>query len=142
MRKENWLFAWKAVLALILVACALSLTGCATSVSPAARLPVQFATMKVIESSDRITAEGVLRYVDLARSVVDRDVVAVADVVLRELDAEGLSPADKLLAQAIILEIQARLQDTGTGDSTLSLLEVLSWVEAAARLSQVGSPGE
>lgn len=123
------------------------LIGCAAGSamsgnSGMAMIAVQYATAKTIESSDTITADGVLRYVELARGLVDDDAVLdpakIADEILRAVDSESLSPSDRVLVQALVLQIQAQFTELDLLDPStrVTLLVVLDWIEQAARLSQ------
>jgi hypothetical protein len=121
----------------------LPLASCvSTPSSPLAQIAVQYATAKTIEQSDTITPAGVIRYVGIARGLLDDDVVLdpakIADGILQALDAEQLSPADRVLAQALVLQIQAQFNELNLLDpaTRVTLLAVLDWIELAARMSQ------
>lgn len=110
--------------------------------SAMAQIAVQYATAKVIEQSDAITPEGVIAYVELARTIAGDDVALdpakIAEQILQALDAQALSPADRVLASALVMQIQAQFTELDLLDPTtrVTLLAVLDWIEQAARLSQ------
>lgn len=113
--------------------------GCAgISELSTARLPIQYATIKVIQDSEGITSSGVVRYVSHARALIDRDVQINAKYISAEivdaLQSEELSPADQFLAEQLILQIEIQLEDLNLLDNSvrLSLLDILDWVEEAA----------
>lgn len=132
---------------LLILACltiASMLTSCATPEknNGLAQIATQYATLKVLEEANDITPNGVIRYVETARALVDQDTAIdptrIAAELLRALDAEDLSPADRILAQALVLQIQAQFQELDLMDpaTRLSLLTVLGWIEQAARMMQ------
>lgn len=127
----------------LLLAATLVVAGCnSLTEQDRMRLPTQYATMKVIEQSDDITAEGVLRYTELARTIVARDVQINAQDLVQEileaLDAEKLSPSDRFLVVSLVqqIEIEAQSLNLIQPDTRLSLLEVIDWIEQAARMAQ------
>jgi hypothetical protein len=105
------------------------------------RLPIQYATLKIIEQSDDITADGVLRYVyrarELANLAVEINVQAIVKELMAELLDEKLSPADQFLVQALIQQIDYEITNLRLvrPESTLTILDVLVWVEQAAIMS-------
>lgn len=132
---------------LLILACltiTTTLVSCSTTApnTGLAQIAVQYATAKTLEQSDDITPDGVIRYVETARALVDQDTAIdptrIAAELLRALDAEDLSPADRILAQALVLQIQAQFQELDLMDpaTRLSLLTVLGWIEQAARMMQ------
>lgn len=121
----------------------LILTGCgvlATVAEDRNQLAVQYATLKVMES-DRVDGERIVELVSDAREYVSAGesvaISALADAARERLAESGLSPADKILIDAILTRAQERLQ-TEIGDGLLSgeqrlqLLTVLGWIEGAA----------
>lgn len=127
----------------LLLAATLVVAGCnSLTEQDRMRLPTQYATMKVIEQSDDITAEGVLRYTELARMIVASDVEinaqALVQEILEALDAEKLSPSDRFLVVSLVqqIEIEAQSLNLIQPDTRLSLLEVIGWIEQAARMAQ------
>lgn len=133
----------KRIKSLAIVAAVAMLAACGSlTEQDRMRLPTQYATMKVIEQSDDITAEGVLRYTELARMIVARDVQINAQSLVQEileaLDAEKLSPSDRFLVVSLVqqIEIEAQSLNLIQPDTRLSLLEVIDWIEQAARMAQ------
>jgi hypothetical protein len=130
-------------LACLLLTFSLLLASCATRPdnSGLARIAVQFGTLKAIEQSESINAEGVLRYTAFARGLVENDVVLdpakIATEILNAIDTENLSPSDRLLAQTLVLQIQVQFEELDLLDPStrVTLLSVLEWIEQAARLS-------
>lgn len=128
---------------LVTVILALALTGCSvlsTVAEDRNQLAVQYATLKVMES-DSVDGDRLVELVTQAREYVDTgESVAVSTLAAaaRERLAEsGLSPADKILIDAILTRAQARLEaEIGegllTGEQRVQLLTVLGWIEAAA----------
>lgn len=130
------------LMAISLLAVVFGLVGCATpSQTGLAQIATQYAVAKTIEESDTITSDGVIRYVELARDLIDQDVVLdpakVADSILNELEGTHLSPADRVLAVALVMQIQAQFEELDLLDppTRVTLLQVLGWIEQAARLS-------
>ncbi len=127
-----------------------ALTGCKPSEQLAARVAVQYSVGKYIEKqSPAERAERVAQIiatVDLVSSMAENEVVTIdglrAYVALRL--ADKLSPADRLLAGAIIdaaaLELKSRVGDGALKpDQLVKVREVLSWVAEAA--SAYAPPG-
>jgi hypothetical protein len=129
---------------LLAVMAAVALAGCsllATVSEDRNQLAVQYATLKVLERAD-VDAARVIELVDRAEQYVEAGTeVAVATLVdaARERLAESsLSPADRMLVEAILGRAQERLEaEVGdgllAGEQRLQLLTVLGWIEDAAR---------
>lgn len=135
-------FSLNAVVLVLMVALLLLMVSCAgLTEADRARLPIQYGTMKVIGQSDAVTADGVIRYTTLARELIDRDVsintTALASEIVQALGAERLSPTDLFLVTALVQQIEVEMQSLNLiqPDVRLSLLEVLGWIEQAARMS-------
>lgn len=128
----------------LVITLALFLTGCASiqSGNVAAKLAVQVATMKVIESDDDRTAKAarIVSAVEQARVWLDVDGVTLADLkvaALRRLQERNLDPSDMLLASALVDIVAAEL-DVRIGQGALSpeqkvtVNTFLGWVAEAA----------
>lgn len=128
---------------LMSVILALSLMGCSvlsTVSEDRNQLAVQYATLKVMES-DSVSGDRIAGLVADAREYVSAGesvaVSALASAARERLNESGLSPADKILIDAILTRAQARLEaEIGEGllseDQRLQLLTVLEWIESAA----------
>ncbi len=131
----------KLLLAVVFAAVA---SGCATfrDNQPAARLAVTYATLKVIEGGDDqvARAQKILDIANDAKHFLDGDAVtlsALEQAVRDRLAAEELSPADRLLADALVLTIAAELRERiGQGalgaEQRVTVSTVLDWVTQAA----------
>lgn len=133
------------LLASILV---LFLIGCTTTdidlSGTKAKLPIQYATLKLIETSDSISAQDVIDRVQNVREFVGEDqVIDVSDLVnevIQHVDWGSLDAADKLLVQTVIDVAAEQLSDAGVlvNDAgqpittLVQLMTVLDWVEQAA----------
>lgn len=128
---------------LMSVILALSLMGCSvlsTVSEDRNQIAVQYATLKVMES-DSVDGSRIVELVTDAREYVRAGesvaVSALASAARERLAESGLSPADKILIDAILARAQARLEaEIGEGllseDQRLQLLTVLEWIESAA----------
>lgn len=128
---------------LMSVILALSLMGCSvlsTVSEDRNQIAVQYATLKAMES-DSVDGNRVVELVTQAREYVSAGesvaVSALASAARERLSESGLSPADKILIDAILTRAQARLEaEIGEGllseDQRLQLLTVLEWIESAA----------
>jgi len=123
---------------------AVAVTGCsllATVSEDRNQLAVQYATLKIIERPD-VDAGRVVELVEKARAYVEDGasvtVSALASAARDRLRDSSLSPADRILIDAILTRAQERLEsEIGGGvlaeDQRLQLLTVLDWIEGAAR---------
>lgn len=127
---------------LVLLLCVLVLTSCNTVErlgDRRAMLPVQYATLKLIEGSD-ITAEGVAAHVERVRTVIsDNPSVSLSMLAQDARQAAliaGLDPADQLLLNYLLGLVEVSLEDLNLLDEAqrLNALTVLDWVEQAALL--------
>jgi uncharacterized lipoprotein YajG len=123
----------------------LLLVGCSSN--PTAReealigLTVQYATAKYIEERPE-SRERIVSVATAAKGIVDGDasvtLLVLQEFVGGELDKAGLSPADRVLANALVSLIVAELQaKVGEGllepDQRLRVAKILDLVIAAAR---------
>lgn len=120
-----------------------ALTACKPQEALAARVAVQYAVGKYVEKQSPATkAETVRRIistVELVSSMAENESVTIDSLrayVATRL-GEKLSPADRLLAGAIIdaaaVELKARVGDgVLKPDQLVKVREVLSWVAEAA----------
>lgn len=131
--------------ALILMCLMLVMTGCAAVDVTAAgsRVPVQFATLKVIESSDSITAQDVLNHTIRVRQVVTSDVdlnitALVADAIAR-VGLEQFDASDRLLLQMLFYNIEQAVADVRPDmpldEQRVRLMTLLNWIDSAARMA-------
>lgn len=134
---------------------AIALAGCSTLGDGdtrndlAAAIAIKYATLKVIEQADEPTAKA-SRVIDIAsqaRQMVDSGTVTLIpalELAVRErIDWQDLSPADTLLADALItavrMELEARVEGGSlSGESVLALAVVLDNIVEAARLYAAG----
>lgn len=133
---------------LIVVLFALLMTGCATLQNGdyRAQLPVQYATMKLIEESDSINSEGVIAAVNRTRSLMEVDAELelgfLADNVRSSIDWQSLAPSDRLLINALISEIEAALdrrydiEGQLPEDAKIRLSTLLDYIEEAAHMTR------
>lgn len=133
------------MIAALLISAAVLMGGCSvlsTVAEDRNQLAVQYATMKVMESQD-VTGERVSELVAQAREYVDDGasitVSALAEAARERLAESSLSPADKILIDAILTRAQARLEaEIGEGllddNQRLKLLTVLGWIDSAATI--------
>lgn len=130
------------------LAVTLALAGCAGTDNEnreaVGRLAVQYATIKVIERSDTITAEDVVAHVERVRALVDEDAeVSLADLrgeLLSHIDMDGLDAADRLLVMTLLDQVELTLADEievgGLDeDAKARVAEVLGWVVRAAAMA-------
>lgn len=125
-----------------LLAVALMLSGCAAfdSGSSSQRLVIQYATLKFIEQADNPVerADKVREVVADLKTFLSDNTAALDQLetmVMARADLKGLSPADRLLAQALIHNVVQDLTDrVGRGtldaDAAYQVNTVLNWVLA------------
>lgn len=125
----------------LLLTLAFTLSACSTlqSNDTTTKLAVQYGTMKIIEQSDAVTADGVLRAVSKAREAANEEVriIDVRERVLAAIDIQDFSPADQLLITTLVDQVQAELAMSVTNgllseDDMVRLETLLGWVEDAA----------
>lgn len=124
-----------------------ALAGCtAIEQSPTtAKLATQYATLKIIgQGPDQGARKTKIRNIAQdAKRFLDHDAVTLPGLhaaVMERVDMESLSPADRMLANALIgavvTELEARLGN-GPGmippDDLYQIAEVLDWVIEAAQ---------
>lgn len=129
---------------LTLFAVVLLLAGCASlqDNQPTARLTVQYATLKVIDND----VEKRDRVVEIAERTLDRlddtpeaTVSALVREVRDQVPWSKLDSADKILIDALLTELEARLIERfGDGvlseEARLGAATVAEWVISAARM--------
>lgn len=136
-------FSGRLAAVLSLCLCLGWLSGCSLLQDRDARLQlaVSYATGKLIEQSSDITGERVAAAVVRARAIVEADeLVTVIDLTARirsTLDLEQLGPADRMLVDALLAEVQREFTfRLGAGmlkpEDRLAILTFLNWVELAA----------
>lgn len=130
-----------------------ALSGCTTrstsTSTVTARVAIQYATLRLIEDSDDITADGVVRHVQIVRSMLAENgtmpASAIAAKVLQSTDIAKLDAPDRLLVETLVLQVQSVYESVESGatgnsaslpvdaDTRTSLMLVLAWIEQAAR---------
>lgn len=137
--KKGVLYAAIFVATFALVA---ALPGCATVSDASTKLPVQYATLKLIEQSDQIGPSDVISHVRRVRALTAQDTeLSTADLVtqvLAGIDTDALEVSDRLLLMALVGYVADSLGEVNliSSDHKLSLLTLLDWVEQAARLAE------
>ncbi len=120
---------------LLATALALSVlvTGCAaldTGNDSTNRLVVQYATLKLIEQSDDITAADVVERVDRAQALLDSEQLVSLDTLV-DIDVTGLEPSDRLLVMTLFSRIEDAAIDTPESERTVRLREITEWIRQA-----------
>lgn len=134
----------KKLLTAIALFLTLTLTSCA-ALQPengaTARLAIQYTTLKVIEDSNDITADGVIEQVDKVRALVEADRNISFDNLFRQvrsqIDFAGMQPSDQLLVAALFEQLEAQLPELPSGEQNrlVRIMTLLDWIESAAKLS-------
>ncbi len=132
--------------ALFLVCLMLLMTGCAAVdlQESSARVPVQYATLKVIEDSDSIAARDVLQHTERVRQVVVNDaeinVTQLVDNTINLIGIDSFEASDRMLLLILFNNIQQAVidvrPDMPLGEQKIRLLTLLDWIDQAARLAQ------
>lgn len=132
--------------ALFLVCLMMLMTGCAAVdlQESSARVPVQYATLKVIEDSDSIAARDVLQHTERVRQVVVNDAeINISQLVDNTIDLIGIDSfeaSDRLLLMILFNNIQQAVIDVRPDmplqEQRVRLLTLLDWIDQAARLAQ------
>jgi hypothetical protein len=122
------------------------MTGCAAVdlQESSARVPVQYATLKVIEDSDSIAARDVLQHTERVRQVVVNDAeINISQLVDNTIDLIGIDSfeaSDRLLLMILFNNIQQAVIDVRPDmplqEQRVRLLTLLDWIDQAARLAQ------
>ena len=140
----------KKYFALFLSLLILSLSGCAgfsttqffgdTTVQVAARIAIQYGTMKFIDD-DADRAARVIAFVDAALVIAEADSASIGEL---SAQIQGLIPYDKFdsadrvliasLSEAVVIELTRRV-DVSPETPLADIREVLGWVKLAAELS-------
>lgn len=119
------------------------LAGCGTlSSNPgAAQVPVQYATLKVIQQSEDVTKADVIEHVQRARSVLQSSESVSVDSLVSEVDLSGLAPEDRLLINALLSQIEYAASDVDVvgEERRVRIMTLLNWIEQAARYADQGS---
>lgn len=132
--------------ALFLVCLMLLMTGCAAVdlQESSARVPVQYATLKVIEDSDSIAARDVLQHTERVRRVVvnnaEINITQLVDNTMELIGIDSFEASDQLLLMILFNNIQQAVNDVRPGmplqEQRVRLLTLLEWIDQAARLAQ------
>lgn len=126
-----------------LITCAL-LGGCANlEIGPEEALVLEVAAKRgVLEyiDSDPQKKQRVLEVVEPAKQFASQgeiDVVAIKDIIQKEVDFDGLEPEDEVLVDTLIEYIAAKLEAQSAElieeEQRLQLLELFTWIEEAAQ---------
>lgn len=102
------------------------------------QLPIQYATLKLIEQADDVNAEVVLaRVTTMRRSLENNQLITVRELVQDNLRWENLDPSDRLLINRLTDNIEQAIADLNLlGDERrLRLGTYLDWIEEAAMLA-------
>lgn len=107
---------------IILIVLALLIAGCSTInlQDPAQRLAIQYATAKFIEKGEtQKRAAAIIEEADKAKTFFDVQGVPLSDIksrIIERVRDRGLSPADTLLATALIDAVEMKIaEDIGRG---------------------------
>lgn len=132
--------------ALFLACLMLMMTGCAAIdvAGSRYRVPVQFATMKVIEDSQTITARSVLAHTNRVRGIITTEdqinITTLVDNTIDLIGLENLDASDRLLLTILFNNIEQAVADVRPDipleQQRLRLLTLLDWIDDAARLYQ------
>lgn len=131
-----------AITALVLSAC--STVDGLTKSGSAARVAVQYSTMKLISQSSDVTSEDVLQRVEAVRALASADdtatVTALAEGVAEAVGWDSLDPADQMLVRQLLIEAERQLQQkVGEGvlqeDDWVTVRALLDWIAQAARMA-------
>lgn len=123
---------------LILSLTMLALCACASlDITGGSKIPVQYATLKAIDASENITANGILEHTQRARELLDSDAKVSLNDLLATVALEKLAPADRLLVGALFLQIENAVNDIEVTpvEKLVKLRTLLDWIDDAARLS-------
>lgn len=120
-----------------MAALAVFMTSCATlSDIDTRKLAVQYGTLKLIEQSGNVTAQGVLDATSKVRETIQADASVDLTELIAGIDTSGLSPSDQLLVSALSEQIRYAVIDLPDIESRAErLLTVLDIVDAAARIA-------
>lgn len=135
--RTNCTGAFALILAVVLAA---FLPACSSLDDANSKLPIQYATLKLIEQSE-LTGNDVLTHVAAVRGAIAEDPSVTLQALIQEAGRAalmaGLSPADQLALNYLLGLIQVSLDDLNLIDETqrLQAVTVLDWVEQAARMS-------
>lgn len=137
--------------ALFLLCLMLLMTGCAAVdlQESSARVPVQYATLKVIEDSDSIAARDVLQHTERVRQVIvshvaetntEINVTRLVEETISRIGLDSLDASDRLLLMILFNNIEQAVidvrPDMPLGEQKIRLLTLLDWIDQAARLAQ------
>lgn len=135
----------KALLTATLLSLTLIMAGCAALTSDQGTFVVQYATIKLIEQSDEVSAQNVLDTTNKVRGIVEENeeltMSSLASGFRQRVDISSLQPSDQLLVSAIISRIQSTVSerlDTNKSffgiEQTTTILQLLDDVDEAASL--------
>lgn len=113
-----------------------ALASCASVESDRARIPIMYATAKLIGQSSDVSAQDVLRHVERVRGLIGEDAVIdtrqIMQDVLASINTDRLDPADMLLLTLLMDEIQHYVLEIPVTERFVSVMKVLDWVEMGA----------
>ena len=102
---------------LLIIILASMLGACSTIdlQNPAHRIAIQYATSKFIEQGEsQKRAEAVIAEVEQAKTLIDMQAVPLSDIkarIIQRVSDRGLSPADTLLATALIDVVNLKIAE-------------------------------
>lgn len=139
----------KYIMMVLAATAVLTFAGCAgTPNEDRGKIAVTYGVLKLVEQSDDIDGDRVLDAVERVRAGVSTGSGLVSpdglvDIVMGQLDLEGLSPADRFLVQSVIGQVQTGLlDDVESGvlpeDYAAQLNVWLDWIEEAAYMAGAG----
>lgn len=121
------------------------LAGCASMdlSGTSSKIPVQYATLKAIDSSSNITPAGVLEHTQKVREIIETDINVSIDTLLADAVARvalhKLDPADRLLVNMLFYQIETAAGDIqfeiSADDRIVRILTLLDWIDEAARMA-------
>lgn len=131
--------------AFIMICLALVMTGCAAleSVSSGSRVPVQYATLKVIEDSSTITGRDVLMHTQRVRQLVsgnaELNLSSLLESTVERINLDSFDASDRLLLMILLNNIEQALSDVHPDmppdQQRIRLFTLLDWIDQAARLA-------
>lgn len=121
------------------------LSGCASLEGGgfSSKIPVQYATLKAIDSSSNITPAGVLEHTQKVREILEINInVSIDDLLsdaVERVALDKLDPADRLLVNMLFYQIETAAGDiqfeASADDRVVRILTLLDWIDEAARLA-------
>lgn len=130
---------------IIAIAIILAITACTLpngKPSATADIAVKLATLELIDNSGRVTKDGVLSRVNLARKLLETEITLayLTEKVRDSVDWDGLSPSERLLVDALIADIvytvPVEVDIPLDAEQKAKLLHVLDLIEQGAAYAE------